>query len=69
MSIQNPPSTDPNVLADAEAVLQALGTGKSVDPVVARRIQERSAKTRERILRDYGPQDIAVPAIRELRNG
>lgn len=61
-------TTDPNVLADTAAVMQALAAGKPVDPVVARRIQERSAKARERILRDYGVQDIAVPAIRELRN-
>lgn len=68
MSIQNPPITDPNVQSDAEAVMEALATGKPVDSVVARRIQERSAKTRERILRDHGPQDIAVPSLRELRN-
>lgn len=59
---------DPEVAADAEAVLAAVASGKNVDPRIVRRVRARSQATRERILRENGPLDIAVPAIRELRD-
>jgi hypothetical protein len=59
---------DPEVIADAAAVIAAFTSGKEPDPAVVRRVQARSEATRERILREHGPLDIAVPAIRELRD-
>ncbi|MSR57877.1 MAG: hypothetical protein EXS05_09405 [Planctomycetaceae bacterium] len=60
--------TDPETLSDAQAVIAALASGQKPDPVIVRRIHERSAKTRERVLREHGPVDIAVPSIREFRD-
>lgn len=61
-------AVDPEVVSDAEAVLAALAAGEKVDTVILRRIQERSQKARERVLQEHGPLNIAVHAIRELRN-
>ena len=41
--------------------------GQAVDPVVARRVQERAAKVREE-LRKKGTTDVAVALIREVRD-
>ena len=59
---------DPEVLADAEAVVAAITTRTVVDPDIVRRVQARSQTIRDRVLREYGPVDVAVPAIRELRD-
>ena len=61
-------NTEAEVFADATAVLAALKSGGTLDPAIALRIQERSLRTRERILREHGEVDIAVPSIRELRD-
>ena len=60
-------SPDPIVQADEEAVMHAFLSGTTVDPDVARRVQERSRLIREEVFRKHGLVDIAVPAIRELR--
>jgi hypothetical protein len=60
--------SDPDVVADAEAVIGAFTSGKEPDPAVVRRVQVRSEATRERILREHGPLDVAVPAIRAFRD-
>jgi hypothetical protein len=65
----NPGLTAPDVFADGEAVVEALVTGKPLDPEIARRIQERAARITEEIRQQHGVLDIAVPAIRELRDG
>lgn len=59
---------DSEVLADAEAVVAALAAGQRPDAAVVQRVRARAEEVRERILRDHGPLDIAVPAIRELRD-
>jgi hypothetical protein len=59
---------DPDVLADAEAVIAAVTAGQQLDAAVVRRIRARAEEVRERILREHGPLDVAVPAIRELRD-
>jgi hypothetical protein len=56
-----------SIRSDEDAVIQAFLAGASVDPDVARRVQERSRLIREEVLRRHGLVDIAVPAIRELR--
>lgn len=59
---------DPQVLADAEAVVVAITSGKQPDPELVHRIQTRSEQIRERVFREHGFLDVAVPAIRELRD-
>jgi hypothetical protein len=59
---------DPEILADAEAVLAAITSGKKPDAELFHRIQARSEQIRERVFREHGFVDIAVPAIRELRD-
>lgn len=61
-------AVDPDVLADAEAVIAAIRGGQEPDADVVRRIRARTEVVRERILREHGPLDVAVPAIRELRD-
>ncbi|HQU45592.1 MAG: hypothetical protein B7Z73_13125 [Planctomycetia bacterium 21-64-5] len=59
---------DPELLADAEAVLTAITSGKKPDSELVQRIQARSEQIRERVFREHGFVDIAVPAVRELRD-
>ena len=53
-----------DVLADFEAVVQAVTAGKRPDPELVRRVTERADKSREVIFRRNGLLDIAVPYIR-----
>ncbi|MEI8021314.1 MAG: hypothetical protein WCH39_24110 [Schlesneria sp.] len=41
---------DPKILSDAEAAVEAALSGTELDPVIARRIQERAARVRLEIL-------------------
>ena len=61
-------TTDAEIAADAEAVISALTSGGKLDPVIARRIQERSAKIRQEVFEKHGLLNIAVPTIREFRD-
>ena len=61
-------AADPEILADAEAVIAAVTGGQELDAALVRRVRARTEAVRERILREHGPLDIAVPAIRELRD-
>ncbi|HJT36511.1 MAG TPA: hypothetical protein VJ783_31095 [Pirellulales bacterium] len=61
-------SADPEILADALAIIEALTSGSPPDPMVIRRVRARSEVICERILREHGLLDIAVPAIREFRD-
>ncbi|HEX3315793.1 MAG TPA: hypothetical protein VHR72_12910 [Gemmataceae bacterium] len=58
---------DSEIAAEMEAVIQSLETGKPIDPAIAKRIHERAEKITQRVYREHGLVDIAVPAIRELR--
>jgi hypothetical protein len=57
----------PEVMADMQAVTEALICGTPVAADVARRVQERAAKAREEVLASHGVQDIGVRIIREIR--
>lgn len=57
-----------DILADGEAVIAAVMSGKKLDPEIARRVRERAAKITEDIRQKHGVLDIGVPAIRELRD-
>ncbi len=59
-------STDtiPTDVDDIKAVTEAFLAGRAVDPVVARRVQERAAKVRQDMFEQFGLQDIGVPIIR-----
>jgi hypothetical protein len=50
-----------------KAVSEAFLAGRPVDPVNARRVQERGAKLRQEMIDQYGLQDIGVDIIREAR--
>jgi len=57
-------NTTSQLMADLEAISASVAAKRSVDPVVARRIQEQSAEIRKKL-----PQtNIAVELIREARN-
>ena len=57
----------PDILADAQAVLDAVSSGKPLDPELARRVHEQAQRIREEVYQQHGLLDIGVPAIRELR--
>src|SRR4051812_14633072 len=61
------PGIPPDVQADLEAVIDALTTGKPLDPETTRRVQERGQQIRKEVFEKHGLLDIGVPAIRELR--
>lgn len=57
-----------DVLADMQAVADAVAAGRPIDPEVARRVQERSKKVQEELVRRYGVREIAVDLIRQTRD-
>jgi hypothetical protein len=50
-------ATDPQVLADIEAVLRRITDGTPVDSETSRRIEERAARITEEIRRVHGVID------------
>jgi hypothetical protein len=56
------------VLADMQAVADALAAGKPVDAEVEQRIRERSEEAQKDLSRRYGVREIAVDLIREIRD-
>jgi hypothetical protein len=60
--------TDPQVLADLDAVMKRISTGEPVDPQVSRRIRARAERITEEIRQKHGELDIAVQLIRETRD-
>jgi hypothetical protein len=63
----SPAGLPPDVLADMQAVADAVAAGRPVPPEVARRVRERSAHVREQLLRRHGVREIAVDLIRQGR--
>jgi hypothetical protein len=57
----------PEVLADLQAVTDALASGKPLDAEVARRVRERADNARRELLATRGIQEIGVQIIREIR--
>jgi hypothetical protein len=57
-----------DVMADMQAVADAVAAGRPIDPEVARRVQERSKKVQEELLQRYGAREIAVDLIRQTRD-
>jgi hypothetical protein len=62
-----PSSVPPEVLADLQAVADALSGGNVVDAKVARRVRERAEQARRELLATRGVQDIGVQILREIR--
>ena len=60
--------TDPQVLADLDAVMARITTGKPLDPESSRRIRERAEQITQEIRQKHGELDIAVQLIRETRD-
>jgi hypothetical protein len=63
-----PAGTDPQVLADLDAVMERIATGKAIDPESSRRIRQRAEHITEEIRKKHGELDIAVQLIRETRD-
>jgi len=53
-------SVPPDVLADLQAVTDALTNGQPVDPEVARRIRDRAENARRELLATRGVQGIGL---------
>jgi len=52
-----PAGTDPQVLADLDAVMKRVSEGAAVDPETSRRIEERADRITEEIRRTCGVMD------------
>ena len=59
--------TAPTIEEDIKVVTEAFLAGRPVPADVDARIAERAAEARERIFRELGELDIAVPYIRQSR--
>jgi hypothetical protein len=59
---------DPQILADLDAVMERITTGKPRDPELSRRIRKRAERITEEIRQKHGQLDIAVQLIREARD-
>ena len=59
--------TIPTATDDMHAVTEAYLAGRPIDSEVARRVRERAAEIRQRILADHGLLDFGVPLIRQAR--
>lgn len=57
-----------DVLADMQAVVDALTSGHRVDDETYRRIRERGESVREELRRQFGERNIAVELIRQTRD-
>ncbi len=57
----------PDVMADMQAVADAVAARRPLDPEIARRVRQRAEAITEELQQKYGELDIGVPAIRELR--
>jgi hypothetical protein len=57
----------PDVMADLQAVADAVAAGRPVDPEVARRVRQRSQKVQDELVTKYGVREIAVDLIRQGR--
>jgi hypothetical protein len=57
-----------DVLADMQAVADAVDCGRPIDPELVHRVQQRARKARERLVQCSGKQDIGVDLIREARD-
>ena len=57
----------PEVMADAQVILECVAAGIPVPFEVSQRVHERAEEIRSRVFRKHGLVDIGVPAIRELR--
>jgi hypothetical protein len=65
------PTTGPipaDVLADGEAIVEAVMAGRKPDPEVAKRVRERAEKVTEEIRQKHGVQNIGTQIIRDLRD-
>ena len=57
-----------DVMADIQAVADAVASRTPVDPEIARRVAERSRKVQEELTRTHGVREIAVDLIRQGRD-
>jgi hypothetical protein len=63
----NDTSIPPDVMADMQAVADAVAAGRRIDPEMARRVKSRADQVRADILAAHGLQDIGVQIIRDIR--
>lgn len=61
-------TTEPEVLADLDAILEHVFSGTAIEPDLARRVRERSERAQEELRRKHGQLNVAVDLIREIRD-
>ncbi len=54
--------------SDNEAVVRAIAAGRKLDPDVVRRVRARAQQVTDEVYRKHGKLDVAIPAIREVRD-
>ena len=63
-----PGVVSPELDSDTKAIIEKLATGRPLDSDTYLRIRKEADCIRDKIFRKHGVLDIAVPAVRELRN-
>jgi len=56
-----------DVMADVQAIADAVAAGRPIDPEIARRVHERAVRIRQEVFHEHGVLDIGVAAVREFR--
>ena len=56
------------LLADGEAIVEAIRTGRKPDPEIAKRVRDRAAKISAEVRKKHGVLDIGSKFIREFRD-
>jgi hypothetical protein len=64
--IEQHPAYD--VVADMQAVADAVDSGEALDPELAERVRQRAQEAREELVRAFGVRDIGVDLIRDARD-
>ena len=52
---------------ETQAVVEKFMTGKPIDPEIRKQIREKARQIKERVLREQGLVDLAVPGVRDFR--
>lgn len=59
--------TTPTLEEDTQTVNEAVLAGRPIPPDVLKRVDERGAELRRRMIEQYGVQNIGVSLIRQAR--
>jgi len=54
------------VSPETQAIVEKFTTGKPIDPEIRKQIREKARQIKERVFREQGLVDLAVPGVRDF---